>query len=181
MKNKEVWKDIKGWEGFYQISNLGRSRSLDRFVRYPAGAMRFYKGKMMKNTIRNGRYQIIMMSNSKVERKTAYVHVLVAKAFLDNNYLKKGLTVNHINGIKTDNRLENLELLTIGDNIRHAHLSGLISLGQERSCSKFRNKDIIKIRKMRDEGSTYREIANKYNVATNAIKQIVIRKTWKHI
>lgn len=111
----EIWKDIKGYENQYQISNLGNIRALSR------------KGKRkgverMKTTISNWGYPIISIwKNNKP--KTFSVHRLVAETFIDNPNNKA--EVNHKNGIKTDNRVENLEWVTREENIQHAYDTGL--------------------------------------------------------
>ena len=106
---KEIWKDIKGFEGIYQVSNLGRVRSLPRQTNNQFGK----KERILKPWIkRNGYYQIGLRKQSIV--KWYLVHRLVYEAF--NGSIPEGLQVNHINEIKTDNRLENLNLMTPKEN-----------------------------------------------------------------
>ena len=105
---KEIWKDIPNYEG-YKISNLGRVKSLERID--ARGNKR--KEKILKPSIdRKGYYRVALCKNSKV--KKYYVHRLVYEAF--NGQIPEGLQVNHINEIKTDNRLENLNLMTAKEN-----------------------------------------------------------------
>ena len=104
----EIWKDIPNYEG-YQVSNLGRVKSLERI---DALGHRL-KEKILKPGItHNGYYLIGLCKNSKV--KMYYVHRLVYEAF--NGSIPEGLQVNHINEVKTDNRLENLNLMTAKEN-----------------------------------------------------------------
>lgn len=115
--DNEVWKDINNFEGIYQISNKGNVRSLERYV--------YCKSKNKPNLIKEcilkqrldkyGYFIVNLKKNQKSHiRKT---HRLVAEAFIEN--IQNLETVNHINGIKTDNRVENLEWLSFGDNARH--------------------------------------------------------------
>lgn len=111
MKEIEIWKDIPEFEG-YQVSNLGRVKSLERI---DARGHRV-KEKILKPWItRKGYYLVTLCKNSIV--KAYRVHRLVWSAF--NGQIPEGLQVNHINEIKTDNRLENLNLMTCKENINY--------------------------------------------------------------
>jgi hypothetical protein len=121
MKN-EVWKDIRGYEKYYQISNLGRIRRKERKVVYKDGRKYHYKTKLLGiRKIKNGYKTTDLTVDNKV--KTVYIHRLLAENFIANH---KGLPcINHINGNKTDNRLENLEWCSYGHNLQHAYDNNL--------------------------------------------------------
>lgn len=106
---KEVWKDIEGYEGYYQISNLGRYRSLDRYVNVGNGGRRLVKGKMLVPVVCTNGY-IEANLNKKQERKVFLMHRLVAKHFIDNpnNYPE----VNHKDENPRNNCVDNLEWCT---------------------------------------------------------------------
>ena len=124
----EIWKDIKGFEGLYQVSNYGRIKSLNRL--YARGNKQ--KEKILKLTINpRGYYQIGLRKQSIV--KWYLVHRLVYEAF--NGTIPEGLQVNHINEVKTDNRLSNLNLMTHKENINWG-------TGIERSTNK-RSKPVL--------------------------------------
>lgn len=108
---KEEWKSIEGYEGLYEISNLGRVRSHDRVSN---GKIR--KGRMLKQVITGGGYYHVCLSKNGVF-KQCRVHRLVATAFVPNPDAKE--TVNHINEDKLDNRACNLEWLTLSENVRY--------------------------------------------------------------
>lgn len=120
----EIWKDIAGFEGVYQVSNTGKVRSLSRkdefFNRFKL-CVRLKKGKTLGTYDGNG-YDIVKLRLNRTPKMFS-VHRLVAIAFIRNTENKP--CVNHINGIKNDNRVENLEWCTHKENIQHAHDTGL--------------------------------------------------------
>lgn len=116
----ENWKDVKGYEGLYQVSDQGRIKSLDRIVSNHQGSG-IRKGKTMSFTICKGYYRVIFTREARHLHR--FVQRVVAEAFIPNPENKK--EVNHKNGIKTDNRVENLEWCTPSENVKHAYKSGL--------------------------------------------------------
>lgn len=119
----EEWKDIVGYEGMYQVSSLGRVKSLDRIVGPPLHPQ-LWKGKMLSIT-NNNRHGYCQVGLSKNDITTAFrVHKLVALAFIPNpNTLPH---INHKNGIKSDNRASNLEWCDAVYNMKHAKDTGLL-------------------------------------------------------
>lgn len=105
---EEVWKDIQGFEGIYQVSNKGRVRSLDRYVEC-ADSFRHYKGKIMKQDKKKNGYMQICLRRQKIQ-KQALVHRLVANAFIPNT--DNLPDVNHKDENKENNSVENLEWCT---------------------------------------------------------------------
>lgn len=107
---KEIWKDIKGYEGIYQVSNLGSVRSLERKIMHGDGKPYTVKEKMLKPAITSHGYQSVHFSIDNLA-KIFKVHRLVAEAFIENpNNLP---SINHKDEIKTNNAVENLEWCTV--------------------------------------------------------------------
>lgn len=117
----ETWKDIEGYEGEYQVSNLGRVKSLNKKVLAKNNNIATKRGRVLKLREYQGYYYVCL--SSKNSKKMCRVHILVAKAFIPNSEQKR--TVNHINGNKLDNRVENLEWLSVKENLMHAWRNGL--------------------------------------------------------
>lgn len=119
---EEIWKDIEGYEGLYQISNLGRIRSLDRVVVTKRNTRTNLKGMLLKSTKdRDGYLQVVLSKQSKLT--TVKVHRVVAKHFIDNPENKT--QINHLNGVKNDNRVENINWCTNSENNKHAYDTNL--------------------------------------------------------
>jgi hypothetical protein len=126
----EEWRAVKGFEGWYEISDMGRIRSLDRVIHhiedkvYNKSKIQINEGKILTPQANNrGYYYIMLYRNSKHYKR--YIHRLVAEAFLPAPP-KSYRVVNHISGNHQDNRKENLEWCTQKQNINHAFDNGLV-------------------------------------------------------
>lgn len=117
----EIWKDIDGFKGQYQVSDLGRIKGLPRKVNNYTGFIQLKERYLKGHATTKGYIQVQLASRPR--RICRLIHVLVAKAFIPNpnNYPQ----VNHINGDKADNRVENLEWCTNSMNQIHAYATGL--------------------------------------------------------
>lgn len=116
----EIWKDVDGFVGSYQVSNFGRVRSIDRYVSCGHSKVRFQKGTILKQSLNHKGYLRIRISRSRKEKYSLLVHRLVALAFIPNpnNYPQ----INHIDGCKTNNHYKNLEWCDNSYNQIHANL-----------------------------------------------------------
>jgi hypothetical protein len=121
MENTEIFKDIQGYEGIYQVSNIGNVKSLQRYVN-DKGGKRLQKERILKACADGGGYYFVALSKS-VKVKYMKVHVLVSMAFLGHVPDGHNIVPNHKNGIKNDNRVENLELDTQRGNTSKYFLS----------------------------------------------------------
>lgn len=114
--SKEIWRDVPGYEGSYQVSNLGRVRSLDRVVRYVDGRTREYPGQLLVPYHNKRGYAGVNLGKGAKHRRL--VHRLVAQVFIPNPQAKP--EVNHRDGDPSNNRVWNLEWATPGENMGHA-------------------------------------------------------------
>ena len=107
----EKWKDIKGYEGSYQVSNLGKVKSLLRWVDNKGNGGYFIKEKVLKSNIKNERYPIVSLTKNNKQRKFR-IHQLVAMAFLNHKPCGHKLIVDHIDNNPLNNNVENLQIVT---------------------------------------------------------------------
>ena len=107
-----MYKAIKGYEGFYEVNELGKIRSVDRIVKFKDGSVRKYKGKELKPSMDQSGYAIVHLNKNGIA-KTCNVHRLVAETFVPNpNNLSQ---VHHLNHERKDNRAQNLAWVTISE------------------------------------------------------------------
>lgn len=119
-----MWKDVKGYEGYYEITETGQIRSKDRICVDSLGRRRFRKGEILKPDINAcGYYRVTLAKDGK--RKQRNLHRLIAEHFIPNpNNLPQ---INHKDGNKLNNDISNLEWVTVAENVIHAYEHGLIN------------------------------------------------------
>ena len=122
---KEIWRDIKKYNGMYQVSNLGNVRSVDRIVkyinRYGTPSEQLHKGKIIAQTDNGKGYKVVHLY-MKNKMTNEYVHRLVAETFIGE--IPEGYAVNHIDFNKGNNMLNNLEIVTYSENNKHSAAAG---------------------------------------------------------
>lgn len=180
MDKLEVWKPIKDYEGIYEISNLGRLKSLSRTIRMNNGKQRNLKTKILK-PISLGNYQGFQLTNDSGSKKF-YTHRLVCAAFIGE---PEGdcITVNHKDGDKYNNVLSNLEWTSYSDNLKHSYETGLNKNTGERShYSKFSEEVVEEVRRMYSTGNFKQsELSDIYGISRMQIHRIVKFKSRKNI
>lgn len=180
--SKELWKPITGYEQFYEVSNLGKVRCVERLIVMPTYT--YIKKSKELTQFKDGRgYLHVKLYDGSGNPKSWTTHRLVALTFIPNPENKS--SINHINGNKLDNRLENLEWCTHAENMKHA--SKLNSwdksryVGENNDLSKLTNEQVLTIREEYKNGVKRRELSNKFQTTFSNICNIVERKTWKHL
>lgn len=183
MTQNEIWKDVPGYDGKYQVSNMGRVRGLPRnsVMKNGSDVIRKLKGRIMSFGVCGSRvkyHSIKLCKDSKIE--TITIHRLVATVFVKNPHGKPH--INHINNNSFDNRATNLEWCTPQENMSHAMKNGRWDIrGEKQHLSKLNTKSVVSIRKMITLGIKFNDIANKFKIDPSTISDINRGKTWKHI
>jgi hypothetical protein len=112
----EVWKPVKDYENYYEVSNLGRVKGLEREI-LKGGKNKFIKIELILKPSVTSKYLAVSLLKNKI-KKTKRIHQLVAESFLNHNCNKHYLIVDHINENKLDNKLNNLQIITTKQNLK---------------------------------------------------------------
>lgn len=167
----EEWRGVVGYEGLYSVSSLGNIKSFIGHHGVPVRGMstrRLLKG-----------YPGIKLCKVGAA-KTATVHSIVAAAFIGPR--PTGMEINHKNGVKTDNRVVNLEYMTRGENSQHAARMGLAYVGILNAAAKLAESDVRRIRsEYKPWVVSANTLARRFGVTKRSILNVVHRKTWSHI
>ena len=159
---QEVWQPIPGWEGFYEVSDQGRVKSLR-------------SGKLMRLSVANTGYMQVQLS-AMPRRSVCHVHRLVLEAFVGPSPVE--MEGCHANGIRTDNRLSNLRWDTRKGNMADASAQGRTNKGERNPWCKLTEKQVRAIR-LSEQSNT--ELAARYDMSREAIRDIRARRRWAHI
>jgi hypothetical protein len=168
--SNETWKNIIDYEGLYQVSNFGNVKSLgNEFTR---------KERLLKLSPQSKGYLTVVLQKNTT-RKMVLVHRLVAEYFIPN--IDNKPQVNHINGIKTDNRIENLEWVSHRENLNHAIENNLVLKGDKNPTSKLKENEVIMIHNLLSKGVCIKALSKKYNVSFGTISGIRSGRYWEYL
>jgi len=170
---QEVWKDIPGYEGYYQASNIGNIRSLDRLIKNGKGKIRI----PCRNKV-NG-YLMVSLYKKRCRRNFP-IHTLVLSTF--SGIRPRGFIARHLDGNKLNNTIDNLKWGTYEQNIEDARKHGVLACGEKNGHAKLTDQDIRQIRKLyAGTNMTQSDIAKVFKTARNNITRIINYTRWKHI
>lgn len=175
---EEIWKDIKDYVGLYQVSNLGRVKSLKRRVKKWNG-YRMIGEKILKSKLDKNGYCLITLCKNNID-KTFKMHRLVAQSFIPNPQNKP--EINHKNNQKQKNYVKNLEWVTSKENKQHSIKNGWFhtAKGENNGHAKLTEKQVLEIRNLYPKLNQL-QLAKKYDVGGTTIHDIVHKIHWKHI
>lgn len=178
----EIWKPLKGFEEYYEISSLGRFKGKDRVLNKSNGVNEFRKSRILKNNYYSNFYvQLILYVEST--RYNFLAHRVVANHFIENP--KNLPVINHKNGIRWDNRVVNIEWCTYSENSKHAIDIGLKenrARGERNGHTKLTDKEVTHIKSKYRKGNIndlYNDFKEK--ISLSAFRQICMGYTWKHL
>lgn len=175
----EVWVDVRGYNGVYQVSNLCRVRTTGMTFKDKNGKSYVRKPKFVTVFVNTNGYLAVGLSKNK-KQKQWLLHRLIAIHFISNPENKP--EVNHKNGIKTDASIDNLEWCTKSENTIHAFATGLMDIrGEKHMHAKLDNEKVLAIRKNCKHKKDLVIYAKKYNVSVGTVYDAFKSITWTHI
>jgi hypothetical protein len=183
---QEIWKPILGvkgdlYDGYYEVSNLGRIKMLPRLLRHSKG-MRVSKEKIVIGSNSHG-YKVVSFKKDGI-KKMQNVHVLVARAFVDNPNPEKFRIVNHLNSDRADNRAENLEWCDHSRNAKHAIEAGKLKItkGSERSTAILNEDKALAIKLLYKTGRfSYWKLSIMFDIGKTTVQSIIEGTSWTHV
>lgn len=177
----EEWRDVGGYESLYQISNLGRVKSLSRVCRSPFGVtgLRVVRERIRKVSLNSDGYPLVRLSKEG-RTELFLIHRLVAAAFLKKAPGKDW--VNHKDLDKTNNCATNLEWCTPQENDHHATLFGAKPKGSCHGMSKLTEESVRQIKqRLRIKDTIQRKLAKEFGVSVGTLQLIKKGRTWVHV
>lgn len=174
---KEIWKAIKDYEGLYEVSNMGSVKALAKEWISGKGAKRNHDDIILNPDKDQKGYLSVTLTKNKTQ-KHYKIHRLVLMAFVGYSDLQS----NHIDGIKSNNHIDNLEYCTGSENVKHAFKIGLMTplKGENNPASKV-NNDIVKNIIENKYKLTRKEFSACYDVSVSLINQIINKTIWAHV
>jgi hypothetical protein len=177
----EVWRNIEGYEGIYEVSSLGKIRSLDRVVVNKLGRRCHFRGREIKPSKCKiwGYWRLMLCQECKCS--SFQVHQLVARAFLGEK--PQGKQINHIDGNKDNNAASNLEHVTPTENCNHYLALGLRDSmrGERHFRAKVTAEQVREMRRLRASGSILKDIAEEFDVCISTASKITNGSAWSHV
>ena len=167
INHNEIWKPIVGYENLYEVSNIGAIKRLKSTQGHK-------KGQLLSPVLCTGYLRVGLTKNKNIKNK--YVHRLVLEAFTE--HIPRGMECNHKNGIRADNRIENLEWVTRSYNSWHKCNILKFKIKRKRNGrAKFKQKDVNEILKLSQEGYSSKDLAKKFKVNVKTINNIKSGRT----
>lgn len=168
----EIWKSIQGYDGQYEVSNIGRIRSLI-YKNKVCSKVRDIPKIIAQSYNANGYYRV------QLRRKGHSVHSLVLSAFTGSR--PNGYYAGHLNGIRDDNRAENLKWVTPQENQDHRKIHGTYQCGESCGASKLKKEQVVSIVTKYLKGGSPKEIAKEFGISRPYVHMLGNGEQWKHL
>ncbi|WP_372732230.1 NUMOD4 domain-containing protein [Novosphingobium sp.] len=174
--NAENWKAVTGWEGLYEVSDLGRVRSLPREVYRPTTPFKI-KGRVLKQFPDKNGYPAVKLCGENT--RTKVVHQIVCEAF--HGPKPEGCVVAHNDGTKTNARADNLRWATFKENSADAIEHDQLARGERHVMSRLKEVQVVYIKLMRAYGVARSDLARKFGVTYGTIRDIEQGRRWQYL
>lgn len=168
---RERWLPAPGYEGVYSVSTQGH-------IRRDVASSRLKAGDLMGQWKSSAGYMVARLRNGDGDVPLVTVHRLVVEAFVGP--IPRGAHINHIDGCRTNNRLDNLEVVTPAANAEHAGRLGLLAHGEGHAASKLSVQAVREIRALAGLVSQT-ELSRRYGVHQSTISEVIARRAWRHV
>ena len=181
-KSESIWRPVEGYEGIYEVSSAGEVKSLPRlkYCGHKGSPPQKVEGRILKVSEDRLGYSRVKLSKNGTS-KLKYLHRIIASAFIEN--ITEKTEVNHIDGDKSNNMLNNLEWVNRSENMKHNFSIGISNghRGEDNNKAKLSWDSVKQIRKLYFDGVSQKELSKKFEVTTANISCIVNHKTWKEV
>jgi len=182
-RDLEIWKDVSGYEGIYQISNHGRVRSLPRLIKIGINSFKYVDLKILRQNRRNHYYSVNLYKPGE-QTKTLMIHRMVAIHFKRSPRNPEKNIVNHKDCNKLNNHHSNLEWVTHTGNCRHARNNGRIKVpftrGENNGRSILTESKVLEMISFFGKKNNV-QISKIFGVSKNTVLDIKSGRTWKHL
>lgn len=180
----EIWKFIPATNNLYEVSNLGNIKRVPSLVPNNInGGQRKVGGQLLSQKTKSNQYKEVCLYIKPNISTMMYVHRAVASAFIGE--IPEGFVINHKNGVKSNNNLENLEIVTYSQNSKHAFDTGLsinpIFKGSKHGMAKLTEDVVLKIRDFHNQHKSIDAVINQFSISRGTAANVCYRNTWKHI
>lgn len=173
----EIWKPVVGWEGLYEVSNLGRVRSVARVVIRSNGWPLPVREKILVGAVSHGGYKTVILSRGNASA-TFQVHTLVADAF--HGPRPVGAQIRHLDGKKANNSSDNIRYGTSQENHQDKILHGTVALGERNGKSKLTAAIVLELRQRYAAGDiSYKKLGDEYGIPERTVAGAVGGDTWR--